>query len=322
MRMMRTGGNRGMTLIEMMVSMTVLTILGSAIAAIMVAQVRSAASVQGQSMVQSDVNLALSMIRADLSHAGFGNASSEGAAGSTAPGGTNADNLTLVGSNVGAGSGRWTVCQQSNTNGTLTELNVRHWMGADSINNLRNGDSIKILSGLKQYVGATRVNGAPTVIDSLTDQLTLRTGMPVGTGSLITEVNEQIAGAGAAGGTVTYTLNTATRQLLRNGIAFLDNVEEFQVRYFWDRNNDGTIDSLGGETDDVMQVNVNPAQWNTRPIMIGLSFVTVSPTVENKVVDFRPDYTIWDRTLNIAAPNNRRYRNFYSLYARPRNIGG
>jgi type II secretory pathway component PulJ len=310
-----------MTLIEMMVSMTVLTILGAAIAAIMVVQVRNAASVQGQSMVQSDVNLALSMIRADLSHAGFGNASSEPAAGSAAPSGSDADNLTLAGSNVGAGSGRWTVCQQTNTNGTLTELNVRHWQGKDSINNLRNGDSIKILSGLKQYVGATRVNGAPTVIDSMTDQLTLRTGMPVGTGSLITEVNEQIAGAGAAGGTVTYTLNAATRQLLRNGIAFLDNVEEFQVRYFWDRNNDGTIDMVG-ETDDVMQVEVNPARWNTRPILIGLTFVTVSPTVENKVVDFRPSYTIWDRTLNIAAPNNRRYRNQYNLFARPRNIGG
>ncbi|MRR09007.1 type II secretion system protein [bacterium] len=322
MRMMRTGGNRGMTLIEMMVSMTVLTILGAAIAAIMVAQVRSAASVQGQSMVQSDVNLALSMIRADLSHAGFGNASSEGAAGSAAPAGSDADNLTLAGSNVGAGSGRWTVCQQSNTGGTLTELNVYHWMGADSINNLRNGDSIKVISGLKQYVGATRVIGNPVVIDSVTDQITLRTGMPVGTGALLTEVNEQIGGVGGAAGTGTHTLHAAPRQLLRNGIAFLDNVEEFQVRYFWDRNNDGTIDSLGGETDDAMQVEVNPARWNTRPIMIGLSFVTVSPTVENKVVDFRPSYTTWNRTINIAAPNNRRYRNFYSLYARPRNIGG
>ncbi|MCU0607489.1 MAG: hypothetical protein MUF78_08770 [Candidatus Edwardsbacteria bacterium] len=223
---------------------------------------------------------------------------------------------------MGAGSGRWTVCQQSNTGGTLTELNVRHWQGPDSINNLRNGDSVKIISGLKQYVGATRVIGNPVVVNATTDQLTLSTGLPVGTGALLTEVNELVAGAGAAGGAVIYTLNPATRQLLRNGIAFLDNVEEFQVRYFWDQDNDGTIDSLGGETDDVMQVEVNPARWNTRPILIGLSLVTVSPTVENMVVDTRPSYTTWNRTINIAAPNNRRYRNFYSLYARPRNIGG
>lgn len=321
MRTHRQTLQRGFTLIELLVAMTVLTILGTAIAAIMVAQIQSAASIQGQTLVQSDVNLALSMMRADLSHSGYGNATSDTAALSTAPAVGAADNLTLVGSNIGAGAGRWTVSEQSNATGIQTELLVRKWMYNDTLNNIEPGDSVKILSGLKQFIGATRVMNSVDV-DSNTALLTLRAATPAGTGSLITQVNENIIGAGAAGGRVTYTLNRATRQLLRNGLSFMDNVEEFQVRYFWDRNGDGTIDSLGGETDDAMLVNVSPSQWNFRPILIGVSFVTVSPTQENKTVDFRASYTIWNATFNIAAPLNRRFRNQYSLYARPRNIGG
>ncbi len=313
---------RGFTMVELLVSVTILVMLGASIAAIMVAQVRSATTTQGQTMVQSDVNLALSMIRADLSHAGFGNASGDTAAITTAPAGTDPDNLALMGSNVGAGAGRWTVTEQSNSMGNLTELIVRLWTaGADTMNNIRIGDSVKIMSGLKQFVGATRVlNVDATVPNPATQRrLTLRAASPAGTGSLVTQVNEDL---GPGGGRVVYTLNTATRRLMRNGLAFLDNVEEFQVRYFWDRNGDGTIDSIAGETDDVMLVNVSPSQWNTRPILIGVSFVTASPVLENKVVDFRPNYAIWNRVTAINPPNNQRYRNFYSLYARPRNIGG
>ncbi len=300
---------RGMTLIEMLVSMIVLTILGSAITAVMVNQLHSAASVQSQTMVQSDVNLALSMMRADISQSGYGNATDEMADSSGAP--TGADNLTMAGSNLGAGAGRWTTVDETNS-ADPTHLTVHLWSGADTVYNIKDTDSIKVLSGLKQLIGCARISSHSGAV------LALNKSLGAAKGSLVTQVNESSGGAGQ----VQYTLNTATRQLLRNGIAFLDNVEDFQVRYFWDKNADGTIDSTNGDTTDVMTVNVDPAQWNTRPILIGIAIVTVSPTQERAPVDGRTSYTIWAHTTFLSAAQQRHYRNFYSLYVRPRDIGG
>jgi prepilin-type N-terminal cleavage/methylation domain-containing protein len=303
---------RGFTLIELMVSMVVLTILGAAIAAIMVAQLKSATSIQGQSMVQSDVNLALSMIRADLNQAGYGNATGDSAAAASGAGA--GDNLTLLGANVGGGEGRWTIVDSGNTSSAShSTLRVRHWTGSYAAYNIVTNDSVKIITGVKELIGKTKVTGISSP-DSVLDELTISPDQTVGTGAVVCQFSP--------GARVAYTLDAANRRLLRNGAVFLDNVENFQVRYFWDRNGDGTIDSLGGETDDVMNVFVNPATWNNRPMLVGISFVTSSPAQENKVVDPRANYTVWNNTFTITPPQNRRYRNFYSLYVRPRNIGG
>ncbi|HTY07964.1 MAG TPA: prepilin-type N-terminal cleavage/methylation domain-containing protein [Candidatus Edwardsbacteria bacterium] len=303
--------HHGFTLIEMMVAMLVLTVLGASMAAVMVSQMRSATSIQSMTMVQSDVNLALSMMRADIAQAGYGNATADTATFSQAAA-SGADSLVMAGTNLGAGAGRWTTVTATNS-ASPTTLNVYLWSGADTVYNIQNGDSIKILSGVKQLIGCARVSSG-----GKTATLTLNKSVGTAKGSLVTQVNEAIGTAGK----VIYSLNTATRQLLRNGQPFLDNVEDFQVRYFWDKDGNGTIDSTAGEFDDALSVVVNPATWNYRPILVGVAVVTVSPTQEAAIVDGRTSYTIWTHTTNLSTAQQRHYRNFYSLYIRPRDIGG
>jgi prepilin-type N-terminal cleavage/methylation domain-containing protein len=304
----RSRGTRGMTLVEMLIAMVVLTVLGSAIAAVMVNQVKSSASVQSMAMVQSDVNLAISLIRSDIMQTGYGSATDEMAA-QTAGGG----DLTMIGSNLGGGAGRWTITAEANGL-TPNTMMVRRWTGSDANYNIVTGDSIKVISGVKQLIGYGKVSSI-TNIDSTHDQLTLAgSGVGAGKGSVVSQF--------AIGGQVVYTRDAATNRLLRNGQAFLDNVESFRVRYFWDKNGDGTIDSTGGETDDALVVNVSPSQWNSRPLLIGVAIVTVSPTQERVTVDGRANYTVWGNTTTISGTMGRRYRNFYSVYVQPRNIGG
>lgn len=321
--MRNNAGNRqkGMTMVELLVAVTVLGLLSGAIAAVMVAQIRSSASQQSQSAVHSDVNLALTMMRWDMAHVGFAQPARENTViASVAPAGQG-DNITLAGAITGADHNRWTVVMDT------TQLNpdqvlVRRWTGNDEERNIRENDTIFAISALKQRIATTWIKSIDETNVPVPDSqllLTLNDTVSMLAGSVIYQTGT--FGALAVAGTAAYTLDAANRRLLRNGQPLLDNVEQFQVRYFFDQDGDGVIDTTA-EFQDVFGAQVDPVHWNFTPLLIGVTIVTSPPAFESRQVDFRNTVDIWDSSYPLDPMMQRRYRNVHTMLVRPRNIGG
>jgi prepilin-type N-terminal cleavage/methylation domain-containing protein len=315
----------GFTLAEMLVAITVLGLLSGAIAAVMVAQLRSASSQQGMATVQSDVNLAMTIIRWDLAQAGLGRPSYvDTVIQSTAPVGLG-DNIRVVGTTTASTQAdRWSVVLPGG--GTLlgaNEVMARRWTGAEAERNFRVGDSVLAISSLKQMLGKTKITNI--IIDSSAgheNEMILRFSNNIGMlpGSVLFSIGTQ-GGQAGLGEVANYTYNPATRTLLRNGLPLLENVEQFQVRYFMDQNNDRILDSTS-EFQDVFFTTVDPARWNFTPFLIGVTLVTSTPFQESRVVDNRATVDIWDSSYPLNPMMQRRYRNIHTMLVRPRNVGG
>ncbi len=317
----KEASQRGMTMVEMLVAITVLGLLSGAIAAVMVAQIRTSMSQTSQSTVQSDVNLALTMMRWDMAHTGFAQPAKEDLViQSTAPAGLG-DNITLAGAIAGAEHNRWSIVLDS-TGVAANQILVRRWTGPDTVRNIKVNDTIFAISSLKQRIATTTVitvdDDDVPVADSQS-LLTLADDVGMLPGSVIYQTGA--FGSVAVAGTAVYTYNPATRQLLRNGLPLLDNVEQFQVRYFFDQDEDGVIDTTA-EFQDVFGAQVDPVRWNFTPLLIGITIVTSPPAIESKQVDFRNTVDIWDSSYPLDPMMQRRYRNIHTMLVRPRNIGG
>lgn len=322
MNFRKAGTQKGMTMVEMLVAITVLGLLSGAIAAVMVSQIRTSMSQTSQSTVQSDVNLALTMMRWDLAHTGFAQPAKEDLViQSTAPAGLG-DNITLAGAIAGAEHNRWTIVLDAPFVLEPNKVMVRRWGGTDSVRNIRLNDTIFAISSLKQRIATTWVSEVTTTGVPVPDSqymLTLNDTVGMLPGSVVYQTGA--FGAVAQAGTAAYTYNPATRQLLRNGLPLLDNVEQFQVRYFFDQDADGVVDTTA-EFQDVFGAQVDPVRWNFTPLLIGVVIVTSPPVIENHQVDFRNTMDIWDSSYPLDPMMQRRYRNVHTMLVRPRNIGG
>jgi prepilin-type N-terminal cleavage/methylation domain-containing protein len=316
----------GLTMVEMLVAITVLGLLSGAIAAVMIAQIKSSVSQQGQATVQSDVNLAMTTMRWDLAQTGLGQPSYENTVIQTMTQAVQGDSIVLTGAVPGTTTdqGRWTVVLNS-SNLQPEELLVRKWTGSDSVLNPRINDTLIAMSPLKQAIGNVVVKGITYTGASVPDPskqmlLTLdtATAQTMLAGAMLTQ---REAVGGAQSGQAVYSFDPANRRLLRNGLPLLDNVEQYQVRIFRDRDGDGEIDTTA-EFDDVFNTTVDPRVWNTTPIMVGVTLVTSPPVSENRQVDLRNTVNIWNSNYPLTPAMQRRYRNIHTMLVRPRNIGG
>jgi hypothetical protein len=265
--------------------------------------------------------MALTMMRWDMAHVGFAQPAKEGLVIESAAPAGQGDNMTLAGAIAGAEHNRWTVVLDD----PLLQPNqvlVRRWLGVDSVRNIRQDDTVFAISALKQRIATTRVisitsTGAP-VPDSQYI-MTMEDTVSMLPGSVIYQTGT--FGGVATAGTAVYSLDAANRQLLRNGMPLLDNVEQFQVRYFFDQDEDGVIDTTA-EFQDVFGAQVDPVRWNFTPMLIGITIVTAPPALEQKQVDYRNTIDIWDSSYPLDPMMQRRYRNIHTMLVRPRNIGG
>lgn len=324
MRHRPLGSQSGMTMVEMLVAITVLGFLSGAIAAVMIAQIKSSVSQQGQATVQSEVNLAMTVMRWDMAQTGLGQAAYENSVIQTASPAGQADSILLMGAVAGssADEGRWTVVLDS-ANTKPEELLVRRWTGNDSIRNLKVNDTVTAISPLKQAIGTVIVkminyNNVPDPGKQMLLTLDTASDRTMLAGSML---SQRTAVGGAQASQAVYSLNAANGQLLRNGLPLLENVEQYQVRIFSDQNGDDVIDTTAEFADDFRTV-VDPKVWNTTPMMIGVTIVTSPPVTESKRVDFRNTVDIWNSSYPLTPMMQRRYRNVHTMLIRPRNIGG
>lgn len=330
-------GKSGMSLTELLVAITVLGILSGAIAAVMISQIKTSITQQNLATSQSDVGVALNIMQWDMMHAGLGCTSTDipiptfGMPGTPRTVGViivdgAVDSLSLVGAEASTQSQRWTIKLKdptANTDVPSYTFKARYWAD-DTMKNPQINDLVVITTLMKSYKGQDSIIGVDSTRPSdSTRYYKLASTSPYkavqwNDGDIITSVSRQ-TGTGSSG-MARYTYLPATQQLLRNGVPFLENVECFQVTNFWDTDFDGIIDTVNERYDQNLQANIS-LQWTQRPLVVGMGMMIASATAEPKIVDNRANITLWNNTYALTPNMKRRYRNLYTIYSRPRNIG-
>jgi len=315
--------SRGMTLIEVLVSLTLLMIVLGAVYSILNLQQSRGVSVQTTATLQSDAQVALSIFRWDIFMAGYGIAQDTHSVRSmdfaNMP-----DSVTLFAAGLAfeARDANWSPILEI----VLSSSNIIVYNFPDAAQNFKVGDRIIIVGQDKKLldsglvvgsVDSTQHYGGTDTIPAL--RLGLNRNVTAGQGTIafcadpITYFNG-----------VTYRI--INNRLLRGNDVFLDNVEDLQLCYGYDLNDNGTFD---------------PGEWfnslalipGYRPSMLYEHKFTIRATFVMRSDRKLKNYTSWAQGYNIDADNvqveNHQYsilntkdfrREYVSTITWPRNI--
>lgn len=302
---------KGLTLIELLVSLTIFGIILAAILSIYFYQQKRATYVQETSIMQTDAQVAFELIKRDLLHAGLGLPPDRWPL-SGVNGGLNApDEITLYGVAFfqELDRARWHPIVSLSTNGILI---CKNW--SDTTKNIRVNDTVVILSQFKRllYDSLVVVN-----VGVSGDRRILTVNDPnvkVNAGGFVFRVNPNIYITG-----IRYWLDAANNILMRNNQIFLENVEDFQVAYGYDWNGDSIVEE-NEFRNDLTGLTVDSLY--KRPFMIR---VTLLARTAKGVGGFRYPYNqlvIEDRIINIP-PERRNYQRIVLRgIVSPRNLRG
>jgi type II secretory pathway pseudopilin PulG len=282
---------KGMTLIEIMVSLVILMVILGAIFSILNMQQSRAVDVQATSVLQTDAQVALTLFSWDLYMAGYGLAIDDTSIVSTnnaTP--TSSDNITLHGAGLAFESGRanWspvlTAVKQSN------EIEVFRF--ADSLANLNVNDTIIIVDQTKKLIDSnlviTSIDTAIHMVGQDTVpafKLTLNRTVSVGQGTLVFSPDHNTYFNG-----VTYTINN--KKLMRGNDIFLDNIEDIQFAYGVDFNDNGVFEVSEWFNDLNAIPDFSPQLLYQHKTAIRSTFVVLS---EKRI----PGYTYPSDTISI-----------------------
>ena len=229
---------RGFSLIELMIALAMFSIVSLAGFTVLSSGQQNSSMNDEVVKMQQNVRLALELISRDVRMAGFGNPTDPSVVPLTANGcssiitptnsSTGPDSVAII--TVDQVIGRLTANAPGASPTTLT---------LDSTTGLSNGDVIT-LDGV--FTTGVTVNSGT--------QLTFAAP----SGSWPSAIQAPMAFNGAAGtGTqvvrlacVKYSVDTTNRQLLRDGVAVVDGIEDLQLAYGVDADGDGKIDDLSG----------------------------------------------------------------------------
>jgi type IV pilus assembly protein PilW len=240
----------GFTLIELMISLAIFGLLSLGAFSVLSSGQRTAVQNDQTVQVQQNVRLAMDLISRDLRMAGYGNPAANSLGGCTnhlnatdnGPLGLLSDQISVMTVNEQVG----TVAVDFSAGNVLRVRGMNN-----AAPNVANQSVITI-----EGVFTAQVNGAPSVVDSQTSDLTLgKTGSPAtpqgisapqvflaGTPVLtLTCVTYTVSGAGA---NPPYQLMRATAGAA--AVALVDGIEALQFAYAVDTNKDGVIDDQGG----------------------------------------------------------------------------
>jgi hypothetical protein len=313
-----------MTLIEVLVSLTLLTIILGAIYSVLNLQQSRAVNVQSTATLQSDAQVALSIFRWDIFMAGYGMAADTNSILST-DFSNQPDNVTLyaVGLAFEARDANWSPVLEIVQSGS--DIVVYNF--PDAAQNMKVGDRIIIVGQDKKLldsglvvgsVDSTEHYGGADTIPAL--RLGLNRNVTVGQGTIafVADPNTYFNG-------ITYRINN-NRQLLRGNDVFLDNVEDLQFAYGYDLNDNGAFEANEW-------YNTLTAIPGYRPSMLHDHKFTVRATFVMRTDRKLKNYTSWTQGYNIDANNvqveNHQYsilntkdfrREYVSTITWPRNI--
>lgn len=256
---------KGMTLIEILVSLVILTFTLGAIFTILNLQTVKSTQVQKTSILQTDAQVALTLLKWDFASAGLAFPKVDSAVISLNGGlaGTDAISLKAVGLGFESGRIKWSwLLEEANS----TIIKVRSW--ADTLLNFEAGDTIVVLE-----VNRTTLKPPGDCVISSVDTFTFydNWGNPV-TASRLT-LDKPVA---AIAGLVVIgkhskiyspgiTISVSNKKLVRGSDTLLDNVEELQFSYGIDNDGDGVIETW---TDNIPQFATLERKWGIRYTLV------------------------------------------------------
>jgi len=309
---LRPGHKRGMTLVELMISLVILMIVLGAVYSILNLQQTKSVQVTRTTILQTDAQVAFTLLKWDLLLAGLGYPYGlQDALQLSNSGG----DITLKGVGLGFEMNRtqWSYLLD---NVVGSALPVRRW--TDSLANFAIGDTIIIINEVRKPI---HENLVITGIDTFTyydpvwnnpvSALRLHVGPAITAraGLMVFRRNAGIYNSG-----LTYTLSHDT--LMRGGEALLTNVEAIQFRYGLDQNNDGIVDSWSNTNNPLFNANYG-SKWAVRfTVVIASDPIKDYQTIEDTVwIETDPVYE-----LPLTSDQKRRKRAILSSIVYPQNL--
>ncbi len=296
---------KGITLIELLVSLGILSLLLAAVFVVYRSQIRTATTQRSISILQTDVQQAFSIMKFDVLMAGYGvPATQVPITGTNSSSGPDALNLISTGFIVG-GTTRWSYTMDIfNAN----QIIVRRW--GDERVDLHLGDAIIIMDDKKKLIISRPL--IVTAREQLTYnnqpayRITLNGNVQTAAGNFVYVV------PGGQFQTVQYTLRNDT--LLRGGVPFLTGVEDFQVSYWVDRNKNG-VEDAGERVHNPQGIS----EFNQLLRSVRLNLVLLG-TLDREYTFPQNRITVEDHTYNISGDQLHRRRRFYTIDVKVRNV--
>lgn len=261
---------KGMTMVEVLVSLVILTFVLGAIFTILNIQRVRASHVQLTSVMQTDAQIAITLLKWDLATSGLGFPKMDGAVADGDGGAAGPDSIRMraVGLGFEANQTKWTwLLEESNSANILVRKMMPH------APDLESGDLVIALDANRKPLDPpgdlTVVNALDTLyIDPIGDTIP----------ALAVQLNNTLKAIGglviigkvpsAYTPGITYWVNTATNQLMRGNDIMLDNVEDLQIAYGFDTDADNVIDTW--------QDNIGPFATPARKWAIRYTLVVTS----------------------------------------------
>ena len=244
--------DRGFTLIELMISLSIFAVVSAAAFSVLIASQKTATMTDQTVQIQRNVRLAMDLIARDLRMAAYGNPAA-GTAGC-------AQQLTATDSAVGADVGpdsiqMVTVDQQVGTLAAVASVPAGTTTMDITVNNLLAGVlAANDVITLEGTVLASTSLPAGNILALSSVQSTGSSTFPIGTGVFrLACVTYQVTGAdgrvGGAGAVFTpYTLLRNTTGVAGSAVPIVDGIEDLQLAYGIDADSNGTIDDQAGGT--------------------------------------------------------------------------
>ncbi len=303
---------RGMTLVELMVSLVILMVVLGAVYSILNLQQTKSVQVTRTTVLQTDAQVAFTLLKWDMLLAGMGYPYEDQDAIQISNAGGDAT-LKAVGLGFEMSHSQWSYLLDNVDAATLP---VRRW--DDNLANFQIGDTLIIMNEVRRplYEGLII-----TSIDTFTFYDPIWNNPVPGLRLNISENVGARAGlivfrrnAATYYGGLTYTLTNDT--LMRGTEALLTNVEAIQFRYGLDTDNDGIIDNWSNANNPLF----NPMyarKWAVRfTVVISSDIITGYQAPEDSItIESDPPYT-----YVLDANQKRRKRAILSSIIHPQNL--
>jgi prepilin-type N-terminal cleavage/methylation domain-containing protein len=240
---------KGMTLVEVLVSLVILSFLLAAVFTILNLQTVKSATVRKSTIQQTDAQVALTLLRWDLASTGLAYPKTDAAIASLDGGGNNPDTIVLRGVGLGfeAATTKWSWLLDVASG---AQALVRAFGGKDSVLNFAGGEQVVVLDRDRNILNPpgilTILAVQPdTFVDPNNDSipallLTLDMALSSIAGMVMITIDTMIYDPGCSV-YVDFTNGT----LMRGSEVLLDNVEDLQLAYGTDTDGDDIIDTWG-----------------------------------------------------------------------------
>ena len=243
-------GARGFTLIELMIALAMFSLVSLAGFTVLSSGQKSSVMNDEVVKMQQSVRLAVDLIARDIRMAGYGNPASPASVPTT----NNCTSTIVPGTNSSTGPDSISIITVDQVIGRLTQnaplapATSTTAIILDSVTGLSNGDFIT-LDGVFTTSATVNTSTKTLALGSTIQAPQTFNGDATGTGTQVVRL-----------ACVQYSVDATNRQLLRDGVAVVDGIEDLQLAYGVDADGDGQIDGASASNGGIVNwaTTMNP----------------------------------------------------------------